>query len=249
MKTKVRGNAERFYFVTREETGKLLKACNGTEWRLVITLARYGGLRTPSEVLALTWDCVNWELDRIRIISPKTEHIEGRAWRWIPIYPELKPYLLDSYEQAEPGTQWVITRYRDSSTNLRTQLGRIAHRAGVDLWQKPWQNMRATRQTELADIFPQHVVSYWMGNSEPIANEHYLQVTDDHYEAAQNPAHLAQKAAQYGVIQGCTDLHGFPEDVSQVEDNARVRNTLQPPAIQDKRYPVPPRGLEPLLPG
>jgi hypothetical protein len=40
----------------------------------------------------------------------------------------------------------------------------------------------------LADEFPAHVVSAWIGNSVQVAVKHYLQVTDDHFnKAVQNP--------------------------------------------------------------
>ncbi len=52
-------------------------------------------------------------------------------------------------------------------------------------WAKLFQNLRSTRETELAEQgFPQHVVCAWLGNSPKIANKHYLQVTDAHFEAA-----------------------------------------------------------------
>ncbi|MCH8964186.1 MAG: hypothetical protein IIB58_04430 [Planctomycetes bacterium] len=35
------------------------------------------------------------------------------------------------WEQAEPGTEWVIARYREANQNLRTQFGKIIRRAGV----------------------------------------------------------------------------------------------------------------------
>ena len=43
------------------------------------------------------------------------------------------------------------------------------------------QNLRSTRQTELTRELPVHVVACWMGNSPKVANEHYLQVTEDDY--------------------------------------------------------------------
>ncbi len=52
---------DRMRFVTREETAKLLEACPNRDWRLIVALARYGGLRCPSEVLSLTWQNVDWE--------------------------------------------------------------------------------------------------------------------------------------------------------------------------------------------
>ena len=56
--------------------------------------------------------------------------------REIPIFPELKPYLEDVFELAEPGDEFVITRYRKKNANLRTQLLRILKRAGIAPWPK-----------------------------------------------------------------------------------------------------------------
>ena len=36
----------------------------------------------------------------------------------------------------------------------------------------------------LTDEFPQHVVCEWLGNSEKVAEKHYLHVTDEHMSAA-----------------------------------------------------------------
>ncbi len=61
---------------------------------------------------------------------------------------------------------------------------RIIKRAGL----KPWHNLQATRQTELADQFPAHVVCEWEDNSPAVAKEHYLRVTDEHYDQAMQKA-------------------------------------------------------------
>lgn len=82
------------------------------------------------------------------------------------------------------GTEFVITRYRGGNTNLRTQLLRIINRAGLKPWPKLFQNLRSTRETELAESFPIHVVTAWLGNSQLVATKHYLQVTDAHFEEA-----------------------------------------------------------------
>ncbi|MGF1633557.1 MAG: hypothetical protein ACFCVE_06880 [Phycisphaerae bacterium] len=59
--------------------------------------------------------------------------------------------------EAEPGATFVISRYRDPAVNLRQQYCRLIERAGHMPWPKPWQNLRATRATELADHYPSHV--------------------------------------------------------------------------------------------
>lgn len=108
----------------------------------------------------------------------------GGESRLIPLFPELRPLLADAFDAAEPGTVFVVNRYRDATANLRTQLLRIIRRAGLTPWPKPFHNLRASRETELAASFPLHVVCDWIGNSERIADRHYLQVTDDHFQAA-----------------------------------------------------------------
>ena len=81
---------DRQRFVTREETAKLLEACPNRDWRLITLLARYGGLRCPSEVLSLRLDDIDWAGDKVTVTSPKTEHHPGKDTRVIPLFPELR---------------------------------------------------------------------------------------------------------------------------------------------------------------
>ena len=68
--------------------------------------------------------------------------------------------------------------------NLRQRFVSALVAAAVKPWPKPFQNCRATRETELADEYPLHVVTAWLGNSAVVAREHYLQVTEAHFERA-----------------------------------------------------------------
>jgi len=206
IKSAVQANRIRFFFVTPEQAEKVIEACPDAQWRLLFALSRYGGLRCPSEHLNLRWGDVDWEHGRITVTSPKTEHHPGGASRIIPLFPELLPYLRDCFELAEPGAEFVITRYRSTNANLRTQLLRIIKRAGLKPWPKLFQNLRSTRQTELEETFPSHVVCTWIGNSQPIAQKHYLQVTQDHFEKAlQNPV-------QQPAVSARNDSQADPEE-------------------------------------
>jgi len=215
VKIKALSTSERQFFVTREVTERILEHCNPT-WRIIVSLARYGGLRSPSEVLSLKWEGVNWAAGRITVESPKTEH-HGKATRVIPMFPELRPVLQDAYELAPKGTVYVVDadNYRAAAMgpdgwrncNLRTQFERILRRAGVPQWPKLFQNLRSSRETELAAEHPIHVVTAWMGNTPRIAMKHYLQVTDADFDravqragesGAQSGARVAQNAAQPG---------------------------------------------------
>ena len=184
----VQANTKRFYFITRAEADKVLAHCPDAEWKVIFSLSRYGGLRCPSEHLALKWADVDWEHNRILVRSPKTEHHPGGESRLIPLFPELREQLeallLD--ENTPEGSEYVITRYRRKNSNLRTRLEKIIKRAGLKPWPKPFQNLRSTRETELAEEYPLHVVTAWLGNSEPVAAKHYLQITDEHFQRAAN---------------------------------------------------------------
>jgi len=204
LKAAVQGNPRREYFVSRALAEKVLDACPDAEWRLIFALCRYGGLRCPSEVLTLTWGDIHWDQGRFTVHSPKTEHHPGQESRQVPLFPELAPYLEQVFDAAEPGTEHVITRYRNTSQNLSTKLRRILRKAGLTPWPKLYQNLRTTRQTELTDRLPAHVVCAWLGNSQPVAMKHYLQVTDDHFkQAVQNPVQPVSAAT-------CQDLPAEP---------------------------------------
>ena len=69
-----------------------------------------------------------------QVYSPKTEHHDGGESRLVPIFPELLPYLREAFERAEPGSEYVITRYRHKNANPRTQFERIIRRAGAEPW-------------------------------------------------------------------------------------------------------------------
>jgi len=50
-------------------------------------------------------------------------------------------------------------------------------------WEKLFQNLRATRATELVSQgWPEYKVCAWLGHTEAVAKKHYWQVTDDDYQ-------------------------------------------------------------------
>ena len=194
--THTTANASRFYFVSREEAAAVLEACPDADWRLIFALCRYGGLRCPSEVLGLKWSDVDWAAGRFIVRSPKTEHHADGGVRVVPIFPELKPHLQEAYDLAEEGARFCIRRYRGGDANLRTRMRHIIERAGLAVWPKLFQNLRSTRETELAEAFPIHVVCQWIGNSAAVANKHYLQVTQDHFDQAAGAGQAGNAATQ-----------------------------------------------------
>src|SRR5690606_15790842 len=112
-------------FITREMVQKVMDKAPDDEWKLIIALSRFGGLRCPSEVLAMQIADVNWEESKITVRSCKTEHHPGKATRLIPLFPELESLLLTACNEAEPGDTSVIRRHRLTDTAMREMFGRI----------------------------------------------------------------------------------------------------------------------------
>ena len=110
--------------------------------------------------------------------------------------------VLEESDFAAASGEPVITRYHEANANLRTQLCRIIRKAGLTPWPKLFHNLRSSRQTELAERYPIHVVCAWIGNSRAVAQEHYLQVTDAHFAQAiqDSPKEAAQNQAQSTAV-------------------------------------------------
>lgn len=187
----VKENRSRDHFITRKEAAMVLQACPDAEWKLLFALSRYGGLRCPSEHLALRWRDIDWDRNRFTVHSAKTAQHEGKETRDVPLFPELRPFL-EAVDRT--GSEYVITRYRSTNSNLRTQLRRIIKIAGLQPWPKLFQNLRATRATELVKIHGVHVAANWMGHSPKIALQNYCQVTEADFESAA-PRRAAESAA------------------------------------------------------
>ena len=158
--------------------------------------------------------------------SPKTAHHEGKDTRVIPLFPELRPHLEAAYDAAEPESEFVITLRRDATANLRTRFEKIIRRAGLIPWPKLFQNLRSTRETELAESFPIHVVCAWMGNSKPVADRHYLQVTDEHFQrGAKSGALEAQNQVQQAGEGQCVEENEKSKGADDAGLNARAVST------------------------
>jgi integrase len=127
----VKSNRSRDYFLSRADADRILAACPDTQWRVIFALSRFGGLRCPSEHLAMRWSDIDWANGRMTVHSPKTERHEGKESRVIPLFAELRPHLEQAWAESAPDAEFVITRYRDAAANLRTQFERIIKRAGL----------------------------------------------------------------------------------------------------------------------
>ena len=91
---------ERKVYIPAEDIYRVMEYAPDAEWRLIIALWRFGGLRSKSEVLRLKWEHVLWDQGKIIVPSCKTAR-HGKSERIIPIFQELELPLQECFEQAE----------------------------------------------------------------------------------------------------------------------------------------------------
>lgn len=189
-------------FIDRDAVQRMLDAASPT-WRIIIALARYGGLRCPSEVLSVERRHVDWERNCVTVVSPKTDRYDGKGTRTIPLFTELRPFLEDAFEQATPGQTHVVGGEHLAKAqgpngwrncNLRTTFEKLVRRAGLEPWPRLFHNLRSSRETELLESFPVHVVAQWMGHDAKVSLKHYAQTTTSTGpQAAQKVAHRRRR--------------------------------------------------------
>lgn len=217
-------NADRKRHIDLPMTERMMNAAGSARWRLIIALSRFGGMRCPSEHLSLRWADIDWTGGRIAVSSPKT----GK--REIPLFLELRT-ALDDMRQLTGEVGHVLTGPAGFDTNFRTGLKRIIKRAGLTEWPRLFHNLRASRQTELCQHYPLHVVCAWLGNSAPIADRHYLTVRDEDFaKAATKPATSpGAESANQGVE----------------ADSAAPKRPIHAGKRRKGKDSLPPRGSEP----
>jgi len=159
------------------------------------------------------------------VTSPKTKK-QGKPKRLVPIFDELRPYLEECFDLAEPGAEFVLSKYRSpSGAYIRKRLDVLVERAGLTKWPRITHNLRASRQTELERNNPTHVVCAIMGNTPAVAHRHYLQTSEDDLlkAAGRSTEKAAQNPAQYGADLGGTG--------SQTEFHDPSRESFEPSTV------------------
>ena len=179
-------------FVPACDIDAILAQTNDPDLRLLIALARWAGVRVPSEPVALRWADIHWKQKMITITASKTN-----SQRTIPLFPELREHLDAAWEAAEPGAEWVLPRVHYGNDSFWRPFRRLIIAAGLTPWPKLWSSLRSTRETELAATYPIHVVCAWIGNSPHVALRHYLRPTDVDFERAASADTVPTESARH----------------------------------------------------
>jgi hypothetical protein len=174
---------ERERFIEQADVDSVIGSAPDDEFALIIALARYGGLRTPSEFPLLTHGSfkLSGDAPHFEVFAPKTGHCKPDK-RIVPVFPELLPYVekVVSISRAKQGGFVFSDRYRTcTEANITNTMRRTIKKAGLQIWPKLWQNLRASRETELLRRFDIKDVCNWLGNTPAVALKHYLRADND----------------------------------------------------------------------
>ena len=233
-------NRERMAFVEPQQITQLLEHLPMWQDRVTLGLARYGGLRCPSEVLALKWEHIHLgdntknDPSYMMVRNEKTMHHSSVSeYRKVPLFPELAPFIQEAWDMSKPGAVYVISdnevidsaRNEPRKLNMRSRFTKAIKRAGMEQWPKLFQNLRSSRQTELCAVHQPYLVCRWMGNTEAIAINHYLQETGQHLaQACTVPTSIP--TAELGAHTGADTAVMSPQPPSQ--KSAALENKVFP---------------------
>jgi len=184
---------DRFVYVEPRIIEAIIEDVSCLEWKAIITLWRYGGLRAQ-EPLHLKWNDVDWANRRLMV-----QDVKRKRQRAIPLWPKVEEALSVLFAAAEEGATRIITKYKPGQ-KLGTQFARIIRQAGFEVWGKPIQNLRASCQNDLENAGHRiTAVCNWIGNSPTVASKHYLQVTDEDFEQALGASNRGQQSVRQSV--------------------------------------------------
>jgi integrase len=166
-------NELRLVYVEPQRALDLLETIEDAQLRLMIIFTRFGGLRRH-EVGLLDWSDVDFPSRRMRIKSNKNPPV-----RDCPLFADLARLI-----EPIAGSGKIIHRWSPDSNGPATMLSKHCKAIGFDLWQKPFQNARASLITDLLADFPVTDVCSWLGNSPSIALKHYAMARNANFDAA-----------------------------------------------------------------
>lgn len=215
------------HYVNPEDTERLLNACPSTQWKLLIGLARYAGVRVPSEAFAVTWSMIDWDKRAIRIPSKKTRrYSESRV---CPIIPELMAILEKGWDEAPDGATTILTL---SNANVRRKFPDIIKLAGLNAWEDIFQTLRRSCETHLVALgHPAHAVASWLGHSQKVSNDHYLMVTSEAFQQATIiKSESVERPLQKSGAKSGADKSGIEQKGSEIltsEDSERKTDVIE----------------------
>jgi hypothetical protein len=162
-----RTNEERQYYVERSIINQVLSGCTDDLERLIIVLARYGGLRIPSEIRKLRYGDFTETLIKI--------HKDTKTGaRDVPLFREVKEIF--GRLSGSPN-DLIFSGFLTKDWGAWTMLADTIERIGLTRWPKLFVNLRSSCITDLAGMgYSEKTLDAIFGNSTEVRKSHYIQL-------------------------------------------------------------------------
>ncbi len=218
----------RLVYVTPEQALQAAEELKG-EYRLAFLLARFCGLRVPSELNGLRWANVDLATNVLLVYAPKTARR-----RAVPLLPVVANALTQQFARCPTGQETVFGRERKLPV-LRRAVEPAILCAGLAPWEKLFQNLRASFATDCVRNLPAHSAATILGHGQAVAAKNdWIAGLDD----IQRAAGALQKALQNNAEFGRNSVKGsWPEHAETPEKTAELCNST--------KDEVGPAGFEP----
>ncbi len=165
--------------VPAEDVLSVISYAEHPEDKMLLALARFAGLRIPSEIQELRWGHVNLKDNLLEVFAKKTQRY-GKTRRVIPIEPRLRTLLKDLKPAAASDEDYVLPYLRTYSA-LGVRFRRLCEAAGVKQWDKCFTNLRKSFASDMCIGRSPSDVAGWLGNTTPVFVKHYLRQQGEGY--------------------------------------------------------------------
>jgi site-specific recombinase XerC len=161
-------NLSRQVYVDRETIYRVMAHCRDDADRLLLALARFGGLRIPSEIRHLRFCDFTGSVIRIH---PATK----TGAREVPLFGEIREII----NRMEAG----LGENFSPAAIVFANLGKFRYRivsaiaaSGVERWEKLFVNLRSSCITDMAERgYTEKTLDAIFGNSAAVRSRHYVQ--------------------------------------------------------------------------
>ncbi len=158
---------EKIRYLSEAEIKRLFSVIKDEKFRLFVAFALYSGCRR-GEILELTWDCVDWKNEVIRMKNLKT-----KKPKFVPLTPALKTVLTKMQQYTQVG--YVFPRWHPSTVSHKFK--KYARMAGLDC---RFHDLRHTYATYLViKGVPINVVKELVGHTNLSTTMIYLHAAED----------------------------------------------------------------------
>jgi integrase len=186
--------------VPATEVMKVIAYASHPEDKILLGLARFAGLRIPSEIDRLLWGDVNLAEGLLTVYAKKTERY-GKTRRVIPIEPRLRE-ILNSCKPADAPDEDHVLPYLRTHSALGVRFRRLCKAAGVKPWDKCFTNLRKSFASDMCIGRSPSDVAAWLGNTTPVFVKHYLR--------QQGEGYTRKVAAEFAARAGGGNSGGTP---------------------------------------